>query len=331
VDCKVLKQYPFFRTRYRLAAAFLVSLFLVHSSHIVHAGSAAQGFRLATSSDRAESFVIGRVARSARKHSKRVSALADQIAEGLSGFGYKKGASLIAENLEDMIKHLKSGAVDMISETAYGAVELADKGGETLLAHEWKDGVPYYRSVIVARKDSGLNDLQSLRGKSMALEDSSSTTAYFIPLTIVHRAGLPTRRMQSPRTRRLPDTVNYLFAQGETNQISLVLNKAVDVAAFSSLNWEMISEQNEKILQLHKIIYTSRPIVRSLVLLRKDMKVAVREKIMEILENLDQSDEGRHILKKYNNVEQFTTLTDEALASLMWVRKLREPFKREMP
>ncbi len=331
MDCKPAKKRPNLCFQQRLSSAFLACTFLFLSAERVHADPALQNFRLAANSDRAQTFVVGRIARSARKHTNRVSALAEHMAEALSEFGYSKSAIIIAENLEKMIKHMKSGAVDMISETAYGAVELADKAGAVPLAHEWKEGVPFYQSVIVARKDSGFKNLRSLFGKSIAFEDNGSTTAYFVPLALLQKAGLRARHLNSPRTRRLPKSINYLFAHGESNQISLVLNKAVDATAFSNLDWEMITEQNDEIAQAHEIFYTSQQIVRSLVLIRTGMKTAIRDKIMETLERLNQSDSGRRILKKYNNVEQFTPLEEKALTSLKWVRKLRESFQPATP
>lgn len=86
--------------------------------------------------DRGKTLVIGRISRSARRHSRQVQVLADYLGEELRDHGIRDTRTLTAEDLTSMIGHFKKGEVDLISETTYGAVELVESAGALPLLHE---------------------------------------------------------------------------------------------------------------------------------------------------------------------------------------------------
>ena len=73
--------------------------------------------------------------------------------------------------------------VDFYSETILSALYLEAQGGGEIILREWKKGVASYRSVIVARADSGITELADLRGGKVAFEDPTSTSGFFFPTT----------------------------------------------------------------------------------------------------------------------------------------------------
>ncbi|HAA92725.1 MAG TPA: hypothetical protein DCS82_02895 [Rhodospirillaceae bacterium] len=278
---------------------------------------------LLAEADRKKTLVIGRISRSARRHAKRVQILADYLGEQLQEFGIRNTQSLIAEDLPTMIRHFKNGEVDLISETAYGAVELANTVGARPLLLEWKHGNEFYKSIIFVRKDSAISTLADLKGKVIAYEDPGSTSAFFVPLIMLHQAGLSSARMKSIRSPLQSDKANYVFTEGELNQVSLVLNKNVDAAAFSNSNWEEFIAQNDEISGLFRILGTSPPILRSVMLARQNLNPDLRDKIVELLIDIDQTSEGRKVLKKYNKVEQYSLFEDATQKSWHWIAEFR--------
>lgn len=273
--------------------------------------------------ERETTLVIGRISKSARKHSKNVLALGNYLVERISDFGYKRAAAVVTEDLSAMVEHLRSGAVDLISETPYGALELRSRGGGELLLHEWKQGAPYYHSVFFARRESGIETLQDLRGKLVVFEVAESTSAYFLPITALHRAGLKTVQISSVHGARRSDAVNIMFAGGETNQAVMVIRSVADAGAFSNLDWRLITRENEDVGKVLRIFHESDPVVRSLLIARKGLGPALQEKITSILLALKPDQDGANLLEKYNELDRFTRIDAKARANLETVSSLK--------
>ena len=61
---------------------------------------------------------------------------------------------------------------------------------EPLLVPEERDGTISYVSVMVVRADSGITNLEGMRGKSLAWADANSASGYLVPRFLLRRAGL---------------------------------------------------------------------------------------------------------------------------------------------
>ena len=83
---------------------------------------------------------------------------------------------------------------------------------------------PTYESQIVVRVDSGINDLNGLKGKKFAFVDTLSASGYVFPtLTIKNKTG------QDPKTFFASNGI--IFAGGHPQAALAVYNKQVDGAA----------------------------------------------------------------------------------------------------
>jgi phosphonate transport system substrate-binding protein len=58
-----------------------------------------------------------------------------------------------------------------------------------LVLRRWQRGKAEYQSLIFAKKDSGINSLQDLRGKVIAFEDPESTSGHFLPRFFLVKRG----------------------------------------------------------------------------------------------------------------------------------------------
>lgn len=126
--------------------------------------------------------VVGRVSqRHAAEHQVRMEAFADWLAARLPGAGIRAGKGVVAASPEEMLAMLKDGRVDVVSETIITALYYEERAGAEILMHEWREGRPYYRSVFVTRRDSGISDLHELVGKRIAFMDQGSTSGFLLP------------------------------------------------------------------------------------------------------------------------------------------------------
>ena len=61
---------------------------------------------------------------------------------------------------------------------------------EPIIVPQEKDGSTYYYSVMVTRKDSGIDSVEKMKGRSLAWADPNSTSGYLIPSATMKNAGI---------------------------------------------------------------------------------------------------------------------------------------------
>ncbi|MEO1066273.1 MAG: phosphate/phosphite/phosphonate ABC transporter substrate-binding protein [Pseudomonadota bacterium] len=113
----------------------------------------------------------------------------------------------------------------------YGAVtygqarEICDA---ELLAVDVKKGESVYFSGIYAAKDAGLESLDQLKGKSLAVGDPNSTSSFNFPFAMVLAAGIDPAK----------DLDKIVIAGSHTNSIAALKEGRVTAAAASFNAWE---------------------------------------------------------------------------------------------
>ena len=85
--------------------------------------------------------VLGRVSNNPRKTHLRLTKLAGYLAERLRPLGIMQGKAIVAKNNREMIRYLRSGQIDFISETVMTALFLEEKVQAEILLREWKKKV----------------------------------------------------------------------------------------------------------------------------------------------------------------------------------------------
>ncbi|SFQ52400.1 phosphonate transport system substrate-binding protein [Variovorax sp. OK605] len=139
-----------------------------------------------------------------------------------------------------------------------------------------KTGQSSYRSVIIARKDSGLAKPADLKGRTFAFVDPTSASGHLFP-----KAGL----LQAGND---PDTFfgRVIFSGSHDASILAVANKKVDAAAVADrILASAIAKGQVKADEL-EIVWSSSPIPESPMVWRKDLDPALKAKIAKALANV---------------------------------------------
>ena len=305
----------------RFFASFLLACFCVLLVPFLGFAPSPALAEPAATVNRDKTFVIGRITENPKKHHAALEEMATYILTYLKDFGYEAIDVVIAQNVEDMLDHMRAGEVDIISETAFGAVRLVDEANAEALLREWKKGVASYRSVFFAANDTGISTLADLKGKRILFEDAGSTSGFFIPLSILRQAGLETVELESLDQTPPPDKVGYYFTMDEMTELMLVARGQASAGAFSNLNWADF-ENTAVVRKSLNVFHESAPVMRSVFLVRASLPAPVKERIAQTLLNMDKDQQGREVLKTYNKVKQYDRLSGEEMAnSLAIVRE----------
>ncbi len=92
---------------------------------------------------------------------------------------------------------------------------------------------PGYLPLIIAHEDSGIEKIEDLKGKSIAMDDVGSTSAYLMPSKMLVDAGFDLDK--DIKIQMLGDSMDAAFIAGET-----------DALAITQLNYEeLVAEQGE--------------------------------------------------------------------------------------
>lgn len=271
--------------------------------------------------DDGRKLVLGRISSEPRKHIDRLQAMAEYLASRLAEHGVIGSEIVVVDSVDAMRELFRNGNVDLISETAFAALDLSEDGPAEPLLREWKKGVAQYHTVIVARKDSGIAALEDLRGRKFAFEDPGSTSGYFLPRQALEDTGLDLHKLDNARQAPPEGKVGYSFAKGEINVIAWVNRKLADAGAVSNIDWNDPESAPASLRNDLKIIYETRPIIRSVILVRRSLDAGIRKEIGNILLRMDQTDDGRAVLAKYFKVSRYDRIEGEALDG--WAEALR--------
>ncbi|WP_431514489.1 phosphonate ABC transporter substrate-binding protein [Variovorax sp. DAIF25] len=139
-----------------------------------------------------------------------------------------------------------------------------------------KTGQSSYKSVIIARKESGIAKTADLKGRSFAFVDPTSASGHLFPKSGLLQAGYD------------PETFfgRVIFSGSHDASILAVANKKVDAAAVADrILASAIAKGQVKQDEL-EIVWSSNPIPESPMVWRKDLDPALKAKIAKALANV---------------------------------------------
>lgn len=212
-----------------------------------------------------------------------------------------------SKSYTDVIENLRADKVDIAYLGPFAYVEAQDRFGVRLIVRTLdKERKEFYSSMIIARKDSGLNSLQDLKGKSFAFTDPKSTSGFLFPMGGLKKAGLS-----------LEDFSRVSYVKRHANSLLAVYNRHVDAGAISSTAQEKADVDFDQI----KVLWQSTPIYRGPWVARKDLADKTFHNIQKSLLMLSQDKDAHHIFKDlgtkgfvsgrdsdYGNVRELKTL-----------------------
>ena len=120
----------------------------------------------------------------------RMQPLADYLAANLGDQGIGVGEVKVAPDMDTLNGWLQSGEVDLVFDSLYPAMIMRNEGGATPILRRWRDGVGEYHTVFFVLADGGIESLEDLNGKIVALDEPSSTSGFLVPVAHLIEEGL---------------------------------------------------------------------------------------------------------------------------------------------
>lgn len=191
------------------------------------------------------------------------------------------------ETYDEMDALLEKGDVKIAFICAGPYVRDREKFEVELLAAPQSYGKPFYHAYIIVHKDSPINSLAELKGKSFAFTDPKSNTGKLVPTYMIAK-----------KFNATPEQFfsNIIYTKSHDKSIEAVAKKVVDGASVDSLIYDYAAKKSPVYTSLTKIIEKSPPYGIPPVVVTKDFDLKLREKIKEAFLNMHNDPEGRRIL-----------------------------------
>lgn len=270
---------------------------------------------------RAQTLVIGKVSDSPRKHYIRLKPMVDYAGKKMKDLGITHTRVLMARNNAQMIRYLREGKVDWVTETIFSSLAFREQTGAEIILRKWKKGVPGYHTVFFTRKESDIYILKDLQGRRIALEDPGSTTAFFVPMTILFGEGLQPEKLKTIRSTPSPDKVGYGFAGGEINIATWVYQGLADAGAYNDLDWNTPDHTPPLFKKDLRIFHRAEKMPRGFELVRSDLDPKIKIRLKKILLEIDKDPDAGDVLFSYQRTARFDEIDDETNAVLEVIRQ----------
>ncbi|KAF1048883.1 MAG: putative ABC transporter phosphonate/phosphite binding protein PhnD2 [Herbaspirillum frisingense] len=137
------------------------------------------------------------------------------------------------------------------------------------VAETKKSGKSYYKSLIITRKDSGIQNLEQLKGRTMAFVDPSSASGHLFPSAGLHKLNIDPNKYFS----------RVIFSGSHDASILAVANKKVDAAAVADRILAAAVAKGVVQQSDLNVVWTSPDIPESPMVWRKDLDPALKQKI----------------------------------------------------
>ena len=264
--------------------------------------------------------VLGRISDDPASHYAQLQPLLDYVVPRMADVGIREGRILMARDAQQMLSYLRRERVDWVTETSAAAMLLAERAGAEPLLLTERSGVSRYRTLFFVRRDSGIEALEDLRGRSVAFQNRSSTSAYFVPATELLDRGLPMEILLSPMDRASPESVGYLFAGSESNITTWVHKRLVDAGAMSNLDWENPRATPPSYRDDLVLIHQTPAFPRALEVTREGLDPRVRERLRRVLLQAAGDPDASEALQHFFRTTRFLPISEADREQLGYLR-----------
>lgn len=270
----------------------------------------------ARAGDNAHVLVLGRISDDPKAHYEQLKPLLDYVVPRMADVGVREGRILMAKDSQQMASYLRRGRVDWVTETAGTATLLTQRADARPMLLTERDGTSQYHSIFFARRDSGIRTLDDLRGRRVAFQRPSSTSAYFAPAAELLQRGFSLEILLSPNDRIAAPAVGYLFARSELNISTWVHKRLVDAGVMSNLDWANPRRMPEAFRQDLVVIAQTDDYPRALELVRSDLDPRVRARLRQVLIGAAADPAAGAALRQFFGTTRFLPIDDASRARL---------------
>lgn len=200
----------------------------------------------------------------------------------------------------EVLQRFKALHLDGAFLNSYTATLAIDElGMEPIVRPVSQDGKDDAHGLIFTRRDSNIHKISEMRGKSFAFVDPATTEGYLFPLALLRRHGVTNINTFLSRN---------FFTGSHNSAISAVLDGRADLGVAKDRIYKRQLAKDPSIASELVILEKSPPTPETTLCLKQDLAADLKKKLTEIMLEMEQSSEGRDVLKTIDSL-RFTRAT----------------------
>ncbi|RJQ66326.1 MAG: phosphate/phosphite/phosphonate ABC transporter substrate-binding protein [Desulfobacteraceae bacterium] len=214
---------------------------------------------------------------------------------------------VIMESYGDISEAFRTGEADAGFFGSFSYLLTHARAGVIPIARPvWEDGSSTYRGYIFARKDSGIEDAADMRGKKLVLVDRATTAGYIFPLFY----------FQYWSVRNMSEFFSQIYFAGSHDAAAwAVYMGEADVGAAKSHVFNGLAERYPGFKEQMVTLAESPEMPSNGLAVRSDLNAALKLRLRDLLLGLDQSEEGRAVLRHFGALK-FIETSDQDFEAL---------------
>jgi phosphonate transport system substrate-binding protein len=250
--------------------------------------------------------------------------IADYLASQLADYGITGGEVRVAASTEEMIELLKNGEVDLYFDSTYPATLISDASGAQIILRRWRFGVETYHGVIFATKDSGITDIEGLKGKMVAMDAPYSTSGFLLPAVYLTEHGLMLVGKKGNQDPVASEEVGFAFAYDDENILQWVLSGLTPAGVTDDYHFDVAfpPEVKENLVELARTESTPRQVAVA----RPGLDPELLQAIEQILTSMHETPEGAAVLENFQT-EKFDEFPEGLEEATTRMREMMELVK----
>jgi phosphonate transport system substrate-binding protein len=175
------------------------------------------------------------------------------------------------------------------------------------------NGTSTSRGYLFVRKDSGIHNVDDMRGKSIVFVDPATMEGYLFPLAYLEGHGVKDITQYFTR---------FDFSGSHESAIFAVLDGRADIGAAKNTTFDKLAHNDPSIQQELEILAQSPEVPEITLCLRKEIDQSLRERLAAILLNMDKTEAGGKVLAQFKaqrfvkaNIADFDRIEEMAQAA----------------
>jgi phosphonate transport system substrate-binding protein len=164
------------------------------------------------------------------------------------------------------------------------------------------------RGIILLRKDTPIEEISQLKGKSVSYPACTAFTSTLLPQYFLYQQGLDIHK----------DLVNFYTGSQESVMMNVFLKRTI-AGTTSVLSWERFQEKRPDITQYLDIRWYTQALPNSSLMVRHDISEELRAAVTQFFLNLHTYPEGQFLLRRIplSQFEHATSETYQPVAKFM--------------
>lgn len=191
-----------------------------------------------------------------------------------------------------VMAHKQNGTKVLLQAQRYKIVQPGGKNGEQL--------VDKYRSMIVVKKGSDIKSIKDLKGKKIAVQDTTSASGFIFPAVELLKKGINVNK----------DGIKTVQVKGHDQGVMSVLNGDTDAAFVFEDARNIVKKDVPNIMDEVEPLYFTKPIPNDTISVRKDMSAKWQKKIQDAFIKIAKTKKGHKIVSEIYSHEGYTKSKD---------------------